>query len=410
LQKKPNTFQRTKTSQRLKSNLHPLTAAFFVVTLPGASKDESHPARKLKFNRLFLYPALLLWCLGCSAPEIHTVRQVRVMMDTAASIRVFLPDSQAAAQAHAAIAAAFQEMARLDSVMSFYRNDSEVSAINRWAAALPDQPSHATLFEISAEVDSVLRTALQVSRISSGAFDVTIAPLMRLWGFGTEHLHRPAAEEIRARLPLVNFRHVQLGEAALSPANGRHAAALRLLQSGMAFDLGGIAKGYIITRGIRELQRRGYRDAIVEAGGDFCAVASPLTQGQRHIWVQHPRQKDKFFASFKMDGGAVSTSGDYERFFEEGGRRYHHILDPRTGYSAGIDSDKLTTVSATVTASSAMIADAFSTAMFVLGPERAVALADSLPDIETMIIYLENGRLNWRASQELAGKLEIIPN
>ena len=111
-----------------------------------------------------------------------------------------------------------------------------------------------------------------------------------------------------------------------------------------------------------------------------------------------------------MDGGAVSTSGDYERFFEEGGQRYHHILDPRTGYPAGVDNGGRTTVSATVTAPSAMIADAFSTAMFVLGPERAVALADSLPEVETIIIYLEEGRLNWRASRELADKLEVIPN
>ena len=111
-----------------------------------------------------------------------------------------------------------------------------------------------------------------------------------------------------------------------------------------------------------------------------------------------------------MDGGAVSTSGDYERYFETEGRRYHHILDPRTGYSASTDSGGRTTVSATVTGPSALITDAFSTALFVLGPERAVALADSLPEIETVIHYLENGQLHWRASRELADKLEILPN
>ncbi|MGH7496523.1 MAG: FAD:protein FMN transferase [bacterium] len=358
---------------------------------------------------LFLSTSLLS-CLACNAPEIHTVRQARVMMDTAASIRLFLADAQAEQRALSDMDAAFKEMARLDSAMSFYRDDSEVTAINRWAAHLPDQPSRADSFAVSAELDTILRTALDVSRISSGAFDVTIAPLMQLWGFGTDRLHRPAREDLQASLPLVNFRRVQLYEIPFSPANGHYGALLRLQQTGMAFDLGGIAKGFIVERGLRVLQRRGYQDAIVEAGGDFCASVSALTRGRRHIWVQHPRQRDKFFARFKMDGGAVSTSGDYERFFEEAGQRYHHILNPRTGFPAGIDNGSRTTVSATVTAQSAMIADAFSTAMFVLGPERAVALADSLPEVETMIIYLEDGRLNWRASRGLAAKLEIISN
>ncbi len=337
------------------------------------------------------------------------MRRVRVMMDTAAAIRVFLPDTLTLARANRDLDAAFQEMARLDSLMSFYRHDSEVSAINRWAAMVPDDPqSNAGSFYLSAEIDTVMRAALQAGRISHGAFDVTIAPLMQLWGFGTEQLHLPAAEEIRGRLPLVNFRGVQLEPAVPSSAHG-HAAALRL-QRGMAVDLGGIAKGYIVQRGLQVLQARGYKDVLVEAGGDLCVIASTLTRGQRHIWVQHPRQPDKFFARFKMDAGAVSTSGDYERFFEHQGRRYHHILDPRTGYSAGIDSSGRFTVSATVTAPHAMIADAFSTTLFVLGPERAVALADSLPEIETMIIYQENDELKWRASRELAGKLEIIEN
>lgn len=349
---------------------------------------------------------VLLPCLGCQAPDVHTVRRVRILMDTAATIRVFLPDTQAVAAVRQDIDAAFQEMARLDSLMSFYRDDSEVSAINRWAADLPDS-QNAAAFYLSAEIDTVLRAAVDISRTAPGAFDVTIAPLMQLWGFGTARLHLPEAAAIHRLLPLVNYRRIHFASAA-APANGKHAPALHLQQRGMALDLGGIAKGFIVRRGLQVLQARGHKDVLVEAGGDLCAVASALTQGRRHIWVQHPREKEKFFARFKMDRGAVSTSGDYERFFEHQGRRYHHILDPRSGYPAGTDSSGRVTVSATVTARDPMIADAFSTTLFVLGPERAAALADSLPEIEALIIYQQNGRLEWRASRELAAILEII--
>jgi len=353
----------------------------------------------------------LPWCFSCAGPEIHTVQSARVMMDTAAAIRIFLARAADEPRALRDLDAAFQEMARLDSLFSFYRDSSEVSALNRWAQQRQTSArQNADCFFISAELDTVLRTALQVSKISGGAFEVTIAPLMRLWGFGTKDLHLPAPEEIEARLPLVGFRKVKLEERPVSPSQARYGTAVRLLQPGMALDLGGIAKGYIIARGMGVLQARGYRDAIVEAGGDFLAIASPLTHGQRYIWVRHPRQPDKFFARFRMDGGAVSTSGDYERYFEQAGRRYHHILDPRTGYPAGIAESGRITVSATVTAPNSTLSDALSTAMFILGPERAVALADSLPDIETMVIYQENGELQWRASRELASKLEIITN
>ncbi len=368
--------------------------------------------RKSDPTRTFLQAALLLSGLGCHAPEIHTARRVRVMMDTAAAISIYLPDARFEARALADIDTAFQEMARLDSLLSFYREDSEVGALNRWAAMLPDDaPENAGAFAVSAEMDTLLRTAVRISGITSGAFDVTIAPLMQLWGFGTAALRLPAAEEIQAKLALVNFRHLLLEAAAPSFTNGRHTGTVvRWRRSGMGIDLGGIAKGYILERGLQVLQARGYQDAMLEAGGDLCAIASPLTAGQRHIWIRHPRQEDQLFARFRMSGGAVSTSGDYERYFEENGRRYHHILDPRTGYPAGTDSAGRTTVSATVTGPSALITDAFSTAMFVLGPERAVALADSLPEIETVILYQENGRLQWRASRELAGKLEMISN
>jgi thiamine biosynthesis lipoprotein len=176
----------------------------------------------------------------------------------------------------------------------------------------------------------------------------------------------------------------------------------------MAIDLGGIAKGYAVDLALTKLAALGFADVMVEAGGDLRAAASELTEGQRNIWVRHPRKPDQFFARFAMSSGAVATSGDYERFFEHEGRRYHHILNPRTGYPAGTLSGEIQTVGATVTAPTSMLADAFATAIFVLGPERGIALANRLEEIEAMIIFFEQGNLRWRASNEFMNKLKIL--
>jgi thiamine biosynthesis lipoprotein len=181
----------------------------------------------------------------------------------------------------------------------------------------------------------------------------------------------------------------------------------------MAIDLGGIAKGYVVDRGIATLAQAGLHDAMITAGGDLRAIASPLTADRRYIWIRHPRpanpdsvengEKEKiFFGRFRLDAGAVSTSGDYERFFFKNGRRYHHMIDPRTGYPAN------RAVSATVLAKNSVQADALSTTLFVLGPERGLALADSLPEVEAMIIYQDRGKLNWRATKAFQENLEIF--
>jgi thiamine biosynthesis lipoprotein len=182
-------------------------------------------------------------------------------------------------------------------------------------------------------------------------------------------------------------------------------------QSGMAIDLGGIAKGYAVDRGLAILQQAGFRDAMITAGGDLRTVSSPLTAGRRYIWIRHPRPAHsdsaasdtatEFFGKFRLDAGAVSTSGDYERFFIKNGQRYHHIIDPHTGYPAR------RSISATVIAKNSVIADALSTTIFVLGPERGIAVADSLPDVEAMIIYQDQQQIKWRATESFKNKLEI---
>jgi thiamine biosynthesis lipoprotein ApbE len=325
-------------------------------------------------------------------------------MDTLVSISVYTRGPAEEPAIRKTIAGAFAEMARLDSLMSSYRLDSEVAMINQRAAIGGEMM-------VSADVDTVLKMAQWAAQISGGAFDVTIAPVLRLWGFGTDSVGLPAPGKIAARLPLVNFRHLTLDGG--NDATTAIPRSIRFRRPGMAIDLGGIAKGYAVDRGIEVLARAGIRDAMVEAGGDLRAMASPFTAGRRYIWIRHPRpphsgktadgsSPDTFFGRFRMDSGAVATSGDYERFFEINGKRYHHIIHPRTGYPAP------NVVSATVTARNATEADALSTALFVLEPERAIALADSLPEVEAMIIYTSNGNLHWIATPPLRESVEVF--
>lgn len=337
------------------------------------------------------------------------------MMDTAVTIKVFLPDSTGEPQAATAIAAVFAELERLDSLMSSYRADSEVAAINRAAGANnTGNASQANEIGISTDVDSVIRAAQYVSACTEGAFDITIAPVLRLWGFGTDSLAVPSRNAITSRLPLVNFRHLRLRRKSAVPSHAspdslnQNLATISFEQPGMAIDLGGIAKGYAADVAARMLAQRGYDDVLIAVGGDLRMTATALTAGKRYIWIKHPRQPDKFFARFRLDRGAVSTSGDYERYFERDGKRYHHILDPRSGFPAGENPDGTQIVSVTVVSHCTILSDGFETPIFVMGLERGLALAESLPGLEAVMVYLVNGKLEWRATRGLKEKLEII--
>lgn len=157
-------------------------------------------------------------------------------------------------------------------------------------------------------------------------------------------------------------------------------------------DFGAIAKGYAVDAAIEVLVKNGISDAMVNAGGNLRTLGSNLTKGQRRVWIKHPREKNLYFGSFPMDEGAVATSGDYERFFIADSIRYHHILDPKTGYPAR------GCVSVTIKAPTAMEADALSTAIFVLGPDKGMALINRLPNTEGIIIFERDGKLTWIAS------------
>lgn len=296
-------------------------------------------------------------------------QETRLLMGTTVTIEA---DGTATAELDRAIAAAFDEMARVEGLMSSCRDDSDVARLNAAADGTT----------VSAETAEVIRLGLEVSRRSNGAFDLALGRLKRLWGIDGEAPRVPSAGEIAAAL-------VGAGSAALS-VDGPRVGKRR---PETAVDLGGIAKGYAVDRALEVLREHGITSAAINAGGDIGLLGG---KGERpwRVAIQHPRRGDGVLATIEQRGGAVVTSGDYERFFERDGQRYHHLFDPHSGTPAQ------SCQSVTVIAPSAILADALATALFVLGPEAGLAMLRDYPGCEALIVAAD-GRV--KRSPGLAG-------
>ena len=298
-----------------------------------------------------------------SIVEEQKIVQTRQMMGTWAEITVY---SQDAKSANIAIESALDAMTEVDSLMSVYNQDSEISEVNRQAGQKAVSVSPQTFF--------VVKSAIHYSEISYGAFDITISPLLRSWGFFRKQGHIPPQEEINRKRALVNYKLIELDSE-----NKR----IKLLKNDMTLDLGGIAKGYAVDQAVEKLRAAKVGNVLVNLSGNMYAMGHPKDKKAWHIAVRHPRQKEKLLGFLKLQEQAIATSGDYEKFFIHDGKKYSHIINPRTGYPV---SD---VASVTIIAQTAMEADALSTAVFVLGPERGFQLIECKDGVEGIIIQVD---------------------
>ena len=304
-----------------------------------------------------LLTLLTLACAAAPASAEWLSRTVDGTMGTRIVVELWSDDHAAGEQA---IDAVMAEMQRIDRGMSTYKPTSELSRVNAAAAAHP--------VKISAELFKLLETALEYSRITDGAFDVTYASVGYMYDF---HTHRhPSEQQISKALPAVSYRHVLLDRASTS---------VRYTQPGVRIDLGGIAKGYAVDCGIAILQRRGIRHALVQAGGDSRIIGDRFGKPWI-VGIRHPDHKEQIIARLPLVDTAISTSGDYEHYFDENGTRYHHIIDPHTGHSAS------KVRSATILATSATRSDGLSKTAFVLGAEAAIKIYERLGDVDAILV------------------------
>lgn len=325
----------------------------------------------------FFLLSLLLLDPGPTHPA-NLYRYHQISMGTVIEILLFSDEEE---RSHRAALQAFQEIRRIEQLMSPYVETSDLSRLNRAAGK--------GWVHLSPETIEVLREGLALSERSAGAFDPTIAPLVALWRKAREKELPPSPEDVRRILPLVDFRNLSLD------SKGR----AFLKKKGMAIDLGAIAKGYAVDRASDLLIRLGYPDHLINAGGDLKARGLKKNLPWS-IGIQHPRETDKVLAILHLSDAAVATSGDYEKYFLHQGRRYHHLLNPKTGYPAeGCQS-------ATVVAQSATLADGLATAVFISGPEQGYALCQQIEAVQCLIVD-EAGRL--RITPGLRGSITLRP-
>ncbi len=309
---------------------------------------------------LFVVIGLSLLSTGCS--EERAFKRIRFLMGTPAEITVVAKDKKSA---YEAIDAAFSEIRRIEQLMSRHKPESALSRLNQRAGEESVETDRELLYLIA--------ESIRLSRLSRGAFDITVAPLIEAYGFNKAiegDFTLPSREEIAKSLDLVGSDKIIIDDE-----NNR----VRFSLPGMKLDLGGIAKGYAVDRAIEVLKQREIDKALVNLGGNIFALSSPREKGWQ-IGMQHPEIKDRIWAKIELKGEAVATSGDYERFFTAKGKRYGHIINPKTGRPAGA------VLSATIVASSALEADGLSTAVFVLGAQEGMELIESIDGVEGVII------------------------
>jgi thiamine biosynthesis lipoprotein len=303
---------------------------------------------------------LLLLAAATAGHAGTPYQEARPLMGTLVSVTV----EGGPADVREKVDAAYREMARLSDMMNHYDPDSVVSEINRQAGKRP--------VKVPPELMEVLVMARRVSGRTDGAFDITVGAF-KGWRFNLENPAMPSAQELGAVLPLVNYRNVLLDEKNRT---------VLLKQPGMRIDLGGIAKLYILNAGMQVLQRHGVGQAMLNGGGDVTVTGTRDGRPWR-IGIRHPRRAGELLATVELTRGWVVTSGDYERYFIRDGRRYHHILDPRTGYpTAG--PQQVTLVGEDLSS-----LNGFSSAIMVLGAEKGRELIGRLAGVEGLIVELD---------------------
>jgi FAD:protein FMN transferase len=286
-------------------------------------------------------------------------------------------------QAANAANAVFEEMKRLDRVMTTWIPESEVSQVNTAAGV--------SAVKVSDETFAVVERALDISKRSNGIFDITVGSFKGLWKFDEDMDGTlPTPAEVAERRKLVNWRDVLIDKKART---------IKLRRKGMAITLGGIAKGYAVDKCVELLHKLGFTDFILQAGGDMYVAGKKDVQPWV-VGIRDPRgPRDSMFAVAPIEDHSFSTSGDYERGFVKDGVRYHHILDPRTAFPATASR------SVTILAKDAFTADAWSKVLFILGWKKAMPIVEQLPDFDAVFVDSAN---QVHISSGLRDRLKIV--
>lgn len=326
-------------------------------------------ARSRPFLLILILAAVALSGVAVLAWRLAVSGRTRVHERSALAMGTYVNLRAAGPRAPAALDSAMAEIGRLDVMFSYHAPEGDVWRLNRAAGQGP--------VAVSEETVELLELALHYADVSGGRFDPTVGPLVDVWGFRPDREPAvPGPAELEDALARVGYRDLRVN---------REAGTAELLRPGMAVDLGGIAKGYVIDRIVGILRAGGVESAILDVGGNVYALG-PRPDGRAwRVGLQHPRDDGALLGILPLTDASIATSGDYQRFFTSGEQRYHHIIDPAGGYPG-------TGVAAiSIVARSAVEGDAVSTAAFLFGPDGALEFVRSL-GLEA-ILYTAGGRL-----------------
>lgn len=329
---------------------------------------------------LSVLPGLLTGCRGGRLAS--PVNAEAFLTDTHVKITVYEADSGEAG-VRAAIQRCIHEMRTAEGRTTAHVDTSDIAAVNAAAGTRP--------VAVGAETFGLIEKALEASRLTRGGYDAVLGGLKILWGFGTDRTAVPDRAELNRRLRASGMRQLELGDGTVF-----------LKSRGASMDLGGLGEGYLIDLAVRSLRSSGVRSGIVEATGDLAVFGRHPERPHWRIGVKNPRDPEgPLIGVIRLKDTAVATSGDYERVFVENGKRYCHILDPRTGFPAESGC-----ISVTVVAPAALDADALATGLFTLHPDTALAVIESLPHVEGIVMTEENGIVRQKVSSGLKDRYD----
>jgi thiamine biosynthesis lipoprotein len=301
----------------------------------------------------------IMWAAALlpSIAQAEWISRNEAIMGTRCGVELWSEDKAAG---EAAMTSVFDDMRRIDRLMSTWKEDTEISQVNREGGKHP--------VKISRELFRLLQVSVEYSELTHGAFDITYASVGYLYDF-KKGVH-PDQKTIDQALPGINWRHMVLDAKKTT---------VYFTRPGMRIDLGGIAKGYSVDRGIEILRSQGITRAMVNAGGDTRIIGDRFGKPWV-VGVRDPDHEGKVFLRLPLTDTAFSTSGDYERYFDEDGKRFHHIIDPKTGDSAR-KCRSVTIISGTATRT-----DALTKSVFIMGPEEGIAFINTLPDVDAVAV------------------------
>lgn len=333
------------------------------------------------FNTLLICALSLMFLVSCSSgnksngttsqqTNDQPYEQTNTMMDTVITLKAY------GTNAKTAVDESFKRLDEIDKLASTTISTSDVYKIN--AAAGKEY------VKVHPEIIKMIETSIKYSKLSGGAFDITTGPIINLWGIGTDKERLPSDSEIKAKLSLVGYNNISINKSDNS---------VMLQKTGMAIDLGGLAKGFAADEVLKIYDKYGIKKGLINLGSSTIYAIGTNQDGKPwSVGIKHPRDDDSstYLGIIRISNQALSTSGDYERFFIKDGKRYHHIMNSSTGYPAdtGVMSD--TIVIDNNVPDKNMVADILTTTVFVMGPQKGIQFIDNLDGVSCEITGTDN--------------------